>query len=299
MKILEFIDMRKLFIILTFFICFKVKSQVVTRQSGDSNDPATYACGVLPTASDNLIIGSGDMLTYSVVSNPNTGTFTLNSNGSYQYYNGFVYGLDSLVYKVCDNGSPQKCKNCKVKIFVFDPNAIISTAKPIVMNENVFVRKQESIEINLRANDLDISGNTLNVPTITTISTKGAATISGTGILTYTSNSGQVGLDSLVYQVCNNAIPSKCSNGKVKITIVNNGFGVILPNYEPNLSEDVISLQIGTTVNGDFKVNDTDPNAGNLLRVVTDLFCRKLDYENGSKIGTLFINNLSFLHVGQ
>src|SRR5690606_28167827 len=81
------------------------------------NIPATG--NVLTNDSDT----EGDALTASLVTAPVNGTVVLNADGSFTYTpNANYVGPDSLIYQVCDNGTPSLCDTAKLRFGIVAVN---------------------------------------------------------------------------------------------------------------------------------------------------------------------------------
>ncbi|MDX3915300.1 MAG: Ig-like domain-containing protein [Pseudosphingobacterium sp.] len=77
------------------------------------NEPATG--NVLTNDNDP----DGNALTASLVTAPVNGTVVLNADGSFTYTpNSDFFGQDSVIYQVCDNGSPSLCDTATLRIAV-------------------------------------------------------------------------------------------------------------------------------------------------------------------------------------
>ncbi|WP_457941735.1 Ig-like domain-containing protein [Olivibacter sp. SA151] len=77
------------------------------------NEPATG--NVLTNDNDP----DGNALTASLVTAPVNGTVVLNADGSFTYTpNSDFFGQDSLIYQVCDNGTPSLCDTATLRIAV-------------------------------------------------------------------------------------------------------------------------------------------------------------------------------------
>lgn len=83
----------------------------------------------------------GDQMTASLVSAPVNGTIVLNADGSFTYTpNHDFSGLDSLIYQVCDNGTPSLCDTATLLFTVAnaqDPPVIISNGGGSTASINV------------------------------------------------------------------------------------------------------------------------------------------------------------------
>lgn len=122
-----------------------------------------------------------DALTASLVTAPVNGTIVLNADGSFTYTpNANYVGLDSLMYKVCDNGTPSLCVNTvEVRFEIVDTT--IPTGYSVSWDDNL-INASEASATAFTVSDVEI-GTTLNY----TLSSSGDGnnqTISGTESIT-------------------------------------------------------------------------------------------------------------------
>ena len=73
--------------------------------------------------------------------------------------------------------------------------------------------------IAVKANDFDPDGNPLSNPTAITPPVNGTVVYNPDGTVTYTPNTGFVGVDTFKYAVCDNASPVKCDTATVTIEV--------------------------------------------------------------------------------
>ena len=89
---------------------------------------------------------------------------------------------------------------------------------PTVVADDAIVFEDESIDINVLANDSDEDGNLEN-PTILSGPDHGSAELNQDGTITYTPDPDFNGDDSFSYQVCDDGTPSMCGDAIVAITV--------------------------------------------------------------------------------
>jgi gliding motility-associated-like protein len=137
--------------------------------------------------------------------------------------------------EICDDGLPSLCTKLNVTIDVTPVND-----PPVALRDSIVVLRRVLQDGNVLSNDYDIEGDGLYVNTTPVINVlHGELTLNSDGRFTYISDRTFRGIDSLVYEVCDNGSPSKCS----KATLVINVEDLPLRVYE------------GITPNGD-GVND-------------------------------------------
>ena len=113
-------------------------------------------------------------------------------------------------------------------------------------------------------NDTDMDGVSLTVNIIPVSGpSNGAIVIAANGTFTYTPNAGFIGIDSLVYQVCDGGTPSQCDSATIYITVGINSAPVAVNDSYTTPEDNTLTT---TTVNG-VLINDTDVN-GNTLTVI-------------------------------
>ncbi|WP_143087873.1 Ig-like domain-containing protein, partial [Chitinophaga sp. YR627] len=194
----------------------------------------------------------GNTLTVSLVTAPVNGTIVLNADGSFTYTPNANYnGLDSLVYQVCDNGTPSLCDSAIVRFTVSAVNDA-----PVAVDDNVTVTEDVPVTGNVLTNDTDVEGNTLTA-SLVTAPVNGTIVLNADGSFTYTPNTNYSGLDSLVYQVCDNGVQSLCDSGVVRFTIN-------AVNDAPVAVDDNVTVAEDVPATGNVLTNDTDVE-GNTL----------------------------------
>ncbi|WP_028889783.1 Ig-like domain-containing protein, partial [Tenacibaculum ovolyticum] len=189
-----------------------------------NNDTGTTEADI--PVNGNLIANdfdlNGDLITINTtpVTNPTNGTVIINADGTYIYTPtpGFI-GVDTFEYEICDNGTPSLCDTAIVTINVNADNGVNDTyANDDVFNGNI----NTVIGGDLLLNDTDPEGDDqiINTTAITD-PTNGVVTINADGTFTYTPNTGYVGPDSFVYEICDNAIVPVCDQATVYLTVNN------------------------------------------------------------------------------
>ncbi|GAA4305765.1 Ig-like domain-containing protein [Compostibacter hankyongensis] len=164
----------------------------------------------------------GNQLTASLVTAPVNGTVVLNADGSFTYTPNANYsGSDSLIYQVCDNGTPSLCDTATVLFQVKDVNDAPEAYPDIIQ-----VTKDIPATGNVLTNDQDAEGNALTA-SLVTAPVNGTVVLNADGSFTYTPNANYVGSDSLVYQVCDNGTPSRCDTATVLFHITDMNSPVI------------------------------------------------------------------------
>ncbi len=123
----------------------------------------------------------GNSLTASLVTAPVNGTVVLNADGSFTYApNANFSGLDSLVYQVCDNGTPSLCDTAILRITVTAANDA-----PVAVDDQVTVIEDQIGTGNVLTNDTDPEGNSLTA-SLVTAPVNGTVVLNADGSFTYT-----------------------------------------------------------------------------------------------------------------
>jgi gliding motility-associated-like protein len=214
---------------------------------------------VTPTATDDVIsvdedgsvadnVSSNDSgledspVTFSVQSDVNNGSLTLNNDGSYTYepnagYNGF----DSFVYEVCD--ADGECDQATVTITV---NDIDDT--PVANDDNPAVDEDGTLNSDVSSNDTGLEDTPVTFTLISDVS-NGTLVLNNDGTYSYTPAAGFNGNDSFVYEVCDNN--GDCNQATVNIT-------VNPVDDTPVANDDAASVDQDGTLNDNVATNDTD-----------------------------------------
>lgn len=186
---------------------------------------------------------NNDVLTYSVITGPSSGTFNLQPNGQYSYvpsleFNGFIF----ITYQVCDPGG--LCDQGLLEIamtFVNDP--------PVVNDDVYYMSLNTTLTGNLTLNDVDIDiepifTNVMIPPAI------GTLTLNTVGQFSYTPPAGWTGTVTFTYRGCDPC--EVCDQGLVTIFVTQ-------PNLPPDAVNDNRFMGEDQTLTGTVASNDTDP----------------------------------------
>lgn len=126
------------------------------------------------------------------------------------------FGPDTLVYSICDyTNTGALCDTALVYIDVIsvpDP--------PVAYNDTVSTPEETLISIAILANDTDVE-NDIDPQSVLIIGGPNHGTTDVTnGVIDYTPNTSYVGLDTIVYQVCDLSVPtSLCDTAVVIINV--------------------------------------------------------------------------------
>jgi len=212
---------------------------------------------VLENSSNNFIAvqandtdsnGAGDSLLTTILEMPSNGTATVLNEDSISYSPVMNYfGLDTIVYQVCDTANL-----CDADTIFLTINYV--NEAPIAVADFLDIDKNTSNNfINVQANDSDPDGigDTL-ITTILEMPNHGTVTVVNDDSLSYTPTMAYFGLDTIVYQVCDTA--NLCASDTIFIAI--NDY-----NEAPVTSPDNLQI-LENTINNHIDVlgNDSDPN---------------------------------------
>lgn len=212
----------------------------------------------------DLFIGDSDpdgnnlMLQATPVKAPAKGTVKLNADGTFIYTPALNFnGTDRFIYRICDDGTPSLCSQDTVTIIIAPFNdAPIAKADTYVTDEDA------PASGNVLNNDSDIENDALSVNSALIITpSKGSVKLNADGTFVYTPNPDANGTDSFTYQVCDNGIPTLCSQATVTIAINPMNDAPVAVNDEVDVYEDTPAII-------PVLANDTDVDGPNLTSQV-------------------------------
>jgi gliding motility-associated-like protein len=224
------------------------------------NNPPEANTDTASTDEDNLLVidvvgndtdNDGDLNpgSVTVTNQPDNGTVTVDPiTGEITYTpNPNWNGTDTLIYQICDFGTPVLCDTAVVIITVNPINDAPVANQDLVSTDEVI-----PVVIDVTPNDTDIDGN-IDPTTVNVIDgpNNGSVTVDPlTGEITYTPNPGFVGVDTLIYNVCDDGtpLPVQCDTAMVIITVT------------PCLSNPALDCDGDGVTNGDELADGTDPS---------------------------------------
>jgi len=186
-------------------IAYTKGTQVVTVKTL-SNDQAGNKGGSLVPSS------------VTIVSGPASGTATVDSstgNITYTPANG-VTGVQTIVYKVCDNSNPQICNTGVQEITVLPTGADNST---VASDELKITIGSQVSSGNVLQNDSDPQGDQRTVTPQSVTTADGTFTINSAGDYTFTPVRGFSGPASFPYTACDNGTPQACATATVHVLV--------------------------------------------------------------------------------
>jgi VCBS repeat-containing protein len=228
---------------------------------GSSNQAPTASNGTLATNED-VAAGStlaatdsdGDALTFAIVTNGTKGTATITNaaTGAYTYTpNANASGTDSFNFRASDGSLNSNTATVTVTISAVN-DAPVPTAPAIAVNEDATGTSQ------VAANDPD-AGNT-HTYSITTAPAHGSASVSPTGLVSYTPAANYNGQDSMVVRVTDQS----SAFGQVTIAIA-----VTAVNDPPMAANDSATTPQASPITINVLANDSDADGTLVPSTVT------------------------------
>ncbi|MEO9021363.1 MAG: Ig-like domain-containing protein [Ginsengibacter sp.] len=171
----------------------------------------------------------------TIISNPSNGiasVITATGDITYKPNTAFI-GKDTLMYQVCDNGSPSKCANAMQIISVYSVNAQNTT---MAADDYNFTDQGLSVSGNVKTNDTDPEGDDQSVTSqILTKPNVGSLNLSTNGNYTFTPTVNFSGPIDFAYTTCDDGSPSVCANATLHILVKQNealSLNLLNFNYE-------------------------------------------------------------------
>ena len=195
--------------------------------------------------------------------NPQNGTVTLNTNGTYTYTPNLDFsGEDNFQYIVCDDKTAVLCDTAMVFITVIDYTNQ-GNNKPEGVEDNLLTLVNAPLNGDLLSNDSDPDNDPLLINT-TPINkpNNGTLTINAEGTFAYTPNAGFIGEDEFYYEVCDIHNDSKCDTVLVTIEVLPNPGNTVFANDDAAFGKEDSQIQ------GNLLFNDFDPQ-GDQINVQT------------------------------
>lgn len=211
------------------------------------------------SAIGNILLNDSDAegpvtASLTVVVNPAHGTVTIGASGNYGYVpNNNYNGNDTIVFSVCDTDN--NCINDTLFITVTAVNDAI-----IVANENLSTNENTPLSGSIIGNDSDLDATAIIVNTSPVVlPSNGTVLINSNGTFDYVPNTGFVGVDTIVVNVCDSGLPlpASCANDTIFITVIDLNNPPIVFNESIITDEDV-------AISGTVITTDNDPDGTTL-----------------------------------
>ncbi len=137
----------------------------------------------------------GDILSYSIVTEPLHGQITLNSNGTFSYTpDANFFGLDSITYSVCD-----ETNLCAEAILTLDVSFINDL--PVAVDETYTLTENATLLGTVADNDIEIDPESLTYSVLLNNS-NGLFFLNPDGSFSYLPNDGVTGTFTVAYLAC-------------------------------------------------------------------------------------------------
>ncbi|MEQ8677656.1 MAG: tandem-95 repeat protein [Aggregatilineales bacterium] len=194
----------------------------------------------------------GDALTYTILSQPQSGNLTgAPPTLTYTPNTGF-FGVDTFTFEVSDGQDASNTATVTVTV-----NEVIAPNTPPVANDDSAVTDEnQAVTIDVLTNDSDADGDTLSV-TGTTTPTNGTVIVNPDNTLTYTPDTDFFGTDSFDYTLSDGE-----DTDMATVTVTVNE--VIAPNNPPVANDDSATTDKNQVVTIDVLINDTDSDGDTL-----------------------------------
>ncbi|GAA4324621.1 hypothetical protein GCM10023164_25780 [Christiangramia aestuarii] len=154
--------------------------------------PEDTAIDIDVTANDTDT--DGDELEVFSVSDPENGTVVINADNTIKYTPDQDFnGQDSFTYTISDGNGGTDTATVTVTVTPVNDD-------PVAVNDPASTPEDQSVKINVLANDSDVDGDELSITSVTD-PTNGTATINPDGTITYTPDPDYNGEDSFTYTI--------------------------------------------------------------------------------------------------
>ena len=186
----------------------------------------------------------GDALTFNVIEDAVSGSFTLNANGSYSYVpDAFFVGWDQITYEACD---PMGL--CDTAVLLIE---VVSTnGAPVLVDDVMNTNEDELLSATVAANDTDPDGDEL-IYTMLEGPDSGICFLQQDGSFTYTPEANFHGTVVITYRACDPF--GECPEATLTINVISvNDAPVAMADID-NIMEDAQS--VGTVATNDYDVD--------------------------------------------
>lgn len=192
-----------------------------------------------------------DALTYTLVTNPVLGTIQFETDGSFVYTPAAgQFGLETLEYEVCDADT---CIQASIVIQINSTNAA-----PLGTEDNYTIYQNIELVSSVSLNDSDADDDVLTY-SIISYNGQGTITLNSDGSFSYMPDLDFVGIDTVVYNVCD---PEICVQ---TMTIIN----VLELNNVPTAVDDYFTTNDDDAISGNVGANDLNASTEALNYYIT------------------------------
>src|SRR5262249_11467863 len=172
------------------------------------------AAGVLANDTD----ADNDPLTAVLVTGPQHGTLTLNTNGSFTYSPaGHYHEPDSFTYKANDGQANSNVATVSITVNSVNDVPVAAADSYSVLEDNTLT---VPVATGVLANDTDADGDPLTAQLVASVS-HGTLTLNADGSFTYTPAANFNGTDSFTYKASDGQATSAVTTVTITVTAVN------------------------------------------------------------------------------
>lgn len=207
-----------------------------------TNEDTPKCFNVLGNDSD---VDNTNLQLTSINDNANHGNAVINAGQICYTPNPNYFGNDTLLYIVCDGGTPNLCDTARVIITVNPVND-----KPLAVDDVATTPEDVQVCVSVLNNDINVDDDILSVTSLPNTANFGVSIISGNQVC-YTPSPNYYGKDTIDYIVCDNAAPSLCDTGRIIITVTP-------VNDKPVAVDDPVSTNEDTPICVNVLNNDSD-----------------------------------------
>ncbi len=158
-----------------------------------------------------------------------------------------------------DNSTSGNRPTITLVYYTLSACATVKNRAPLANPDSASILSASIININVRANDVDPDGNTLNTPVIITNPANGAVIVNGDGTIKYTPSGSFNGITTFTYSVSDGTLKD---TSKVYVTVLNS---------VPVATNDSTGTNSGTAKTISVKANDADTEADTLTNPIVTL----------------------------
>jgi gliding motility-associated-like protein len=240
--------------IIIFFVicaCHSSWAQVIANDDFAVLDEDDFAIVDVQDNDDNFGLPP---LRTTIDTDPLHGVAVILASDSIQYSpDPDFFGLDSLRYQVCNDAEPTaECDQASLVL------SVLPTNDAPVASPDFFERSfEDSIRLDVLANDIDIDGDVLQNFVLTPPVNGAALASPDFSEIIYLPSAGFLGLDSFSYRACDQATPIACSDAWVYLEITD-------PNLPPVAGADTALCLQNSSVLIEVLANDFDPEGDSL-----------------------------------
>ena len=223
---------------------------------GEADSYTVAADGSLTVDADEGVLVNdedvdGDTLSATVYSDPENGTLTLNSDGSFTYTPNADYtGTDSFTYLASDGTDTSEATTV----------SIVVNTPPTAADDSYEVDEDTALAVDavmgLLANDSDANSDALTVAVVDSPE-HGTLTLNEDGSFTYTPEDDYYGADSFTYKASDGLNESEAASVTITVTDVDDPSTITLPEAYSD-PDNPAQVTVGDTVSFTVGVDDLD-----------------------------------------